>query len=90
MRASTKCRSPSQAANWKDLNAREWVYLAPLAVLVLYLGLMPTLALKTINPSVVHLLNQYETRKTLHLESSLQPEPPAHVVQLPATRGTDQ
>ena len=81
---------PSQAANWKDLNTREWVYLVPLAVLVLYLGLMPTLALKTINPSVVHLLNQYETRKTLHLESSLQPEPPAHVVQIPATRGTDQ
>ncbi|TVQ97389.1 MAG: NADH-quinone oxidoreductase subunit M [Desulfovibrionales bacterium] len=81
---------PSQAATWKDLNIREWVYLAPLAVLVLYLGLMPTLALKTINPSVVHLLNQYESRKTLHLESSLQPEPPVQSIQLSATRGTDQ
>lgn len=81
---------PSQARPWQDLNPREWVYLAPLAILVLYLGLMPTLALRTINPSVLHLLDQYQSRKTLHLKSSLRPEPPLQLALHASTRGTDQ
>ncbi len=54
---------PTQAKTWSDLNKREWVYLTPLAVLVIYLGLGPGLALKTINPSIEKLLHDFEVRK---------------------------
>ncbi len=54
---------PTSARTWSDLNMREWTYLAPLAVLVIYLGLGPGLALKTINPSIEKLLHDFETRK---------------------------
>jgi NADH-quinone oxidoreductase subunit M len=50
---------------WKDLNAREWVYLAPLAALTIYIGLAPGLALKTFTPSVDKLLNEFRTRAAL-------------------------
>jgi len=43
-------------AHWKDLDAREWLLLAPLAVLVLYLGLTPGLALRTMAGSVTRIL----------------------------------
>ncbi|KUJ95142.1 MAG: Proton-translocating NADH-quinone oxidoreductase, chain M [Desulfonauticus sp. 38_4375] len=43
---------PSKAKNFKDLNLREWAYLVPLAILVLYLGLAPRLALKTMDASI--------------------------------------
>lgn len=43
---------PSTAAGWKDLASREWMPLVPLAFLVLYLGLAPTLCLKAMNPSL--------------------------------------
>jgi NADH-quinone oxidoreductase subunit M len=43
---------------WKDLKIREWVYLIPLALLVLYLGLAPGLTLKTIDPSLNHTLSK--------------------------------
>lgn len=42
--------------SWKDLAGREWLYLAPLAVLVFYLGLAPSLALETIEPSITKTL----------------------------------
>ncbi len=43
---------PSKGKNFKDLNLREWAYLVPLAILVLYLGLAPRLALKTMDASI--------------------------------------
>ncbi|WP_028574008.1 complex I subunit 4 family protein [Desulfonatronovibrio hydrogenovorans] len=45
-----------KARQWKDLNFREWAYLLPLGVLVLYIGLAPTLALKTMTPSIEKVL----------------------------------
>lgn len=45
---------------WNDLNIREWIYLTPLAVLVPYLGLAPTLALSTMSPSVEKVLEYIE------------------------------
>ncbi|MFP4083956.1 MAG: NuoM family protein [Desulfonatronovibrio sp.] len=41
-----------KARQWKDLNFREWAYLLPLGVLVLYIGLAPALALKTMTASI--------------------------------------
>jgi NADH-quinone oxidoreductase subunit M len=38
--------------SWKDLGAREWATLIPLAILVFYIGLAPALAIKTIEPSI--------------------------------------
>ena len=44
--------APASAATWHDLNKREWVYLLPLAFFVLYIGLVPTPFLKTMDPSL--------------------------------------
>ncbi|MFP4516410.1 MAG: NuoM family protein [Desulfovibrionales bacterium] len=48
---------PSRAAAWGDLTRREWAYLLPLAVLVIYIGLAPGLVLRTMDPSVKNLLS---------------------------------
>jgi NADH-quinone oxidoreductase subunit M len=42
--------------SWWDLRAREWVTLVPLAVLVVYIGMAPSLAIKTIEPSIERVL----------------------------------
>ncbi|WP_461209048.1 complex I subunit 4 family protein [Desulfocurvus sp. DL9XJH121] len=47
--------------HWYDLNVREWVYLAPLAFLVFYIGLAPTLCMKVIDPSIDHLLKGFHS-----------------------------
>lgn len=53
---------PSPKGNgWADLNPREWVYLAPLAFLVFYIGLAPTLCVRVIDPSIENLLQNYRT-----------------------------
>jgi NADH-quinone oxidoreductase subunit M len=41
---------------WYDLGAREWATLVPLALLVFYIGLAPSLAIKTIEPSIERVL----------------------------------
>ncbi|EFL51078.1 proton-translocating NADH-quinone oxidoreductase, chain M [Solidesulfovibrio fructosivorans JJ]] len=43
--------------SWHDLGAREWVTLIPLALLVFYIGLAPSLAIKTIEPSIERVLS---------------------------------
>jgi len=51
---------PSKGKGWRDLNQREWLYFAPLAVLVMYIGLAPTLALKAIDPSLEKLHDEFK------------------------------
>ena len=53
---------PSKAGEWRDMNRREWACLLPLAFLVLYLGLMPTLCLKVMNPTLNHLVGAFQSR----------------------------
>jgi NADH-quinone oxidoreductase subunit M len=53
---------PSTAKNFGDLKAREWVYLAPLAALVLYIGLAPGLCMQVITPSIDKLIKDYDAR----------------------------
>ncbi|MDQ7031907.1 MAG: NADH-quinone oxidoreductase subunit M [Desulfonauticus sp.] len=43
---------PSKGKNFTDLNAREWLYLVPLGLLVFYLGFAPKLALQTMDKSI--------------------------------------
>jgi NADH-quinone oxidoreductase subunit M len=43
-------------ASWKDLRTREWATLLPLALLVLYIGLGPSLAIRAIEPSISRVL----------------------------------
>ncbi len=54
-----------QGKGWADLNVREWAYLLPMAVLVIYIGLAPGLTLKVIGPSVDRMLQLYKS-KTEH------------------------
>ncbi len=51
--------------NWKDLNIREWIYLVPMAALVIYLGLAPRIALDIIDPSIEKLLSDFESQQTV-------------------------
>jgi NADH-quinone oxidoreductase subunit M len=44
--------APSAGKGLSDLSGREWAYILPLAVLVLYLGLAPTLTRLTIDASI--------------------------------------
>ena len=53
---------PSQAKSWTDLNVREWLYFAPLAVLVVYIGLAPGLTLRAIDPTLTRVLGEFRTR----------------------------
>ena len=57
--------TPSPKDNkWWDLTPREWIYLAPLAVFTVYIGLAPTFALNIIDPSVKKLLTNFESERT--------------------------
>ncbi len=73
---------PTQAKSWADLNVREWSYLAPLAILVIYLGLGPGLALKTINPSIEKLLHDFESRKGQVIAAQIETHTPPSDVQI--------
>lgn len=53
---------PSKGKAWKDLNLREWVYFSPLAVLVIYIGLAPGLALRSMDPTLEQVLAAFEAK----------------------------
>jgi len=54
---------PSSAKGWKDLSVREWTCLVPLAFLVLYIGLAPTIFFKVMNPTINNLLAEFRARE---------------------------
>jgi NADH-quinone oxidoreductase subunit M len=60
----------------KDLNAREFGYLIPLAILAIVMGVAPNLFLDKIRPSIEHLANNYRSYKlvdvTPHAEADQQ------------------
>jgi NADH-quinone oxidoreductase subunit M len=48
----------------RDVSRREWLYLAPLAVAVMLLGVYPRVIMQSISPTVTHLLSQVEVSPT--------------------------
>jgi len=44
------------------LNVREWAYLLPLAFLVVYIGLAPTLFFKVMNPTLNNLSVEFKSK----------------------------
>ena len=60
---------PSTATKWLDMNGREWACLLPMAFLVLYLGLAPTLCLKVMNPSLENLVGTFQSRVPVTLST---------------------
>ena len=50
---------------WPDLNTREWFYLAPMAILVFYIGLAPRLAIDTLSPSIDKLVSIMQPKTAL-------------------------
>jgi len=76
---------PSSGAGFKDLSRREWIYLAPLAAFVFYIGLAPTLTLKVMDPSIETLLKSFSARTS----AVAQLEPPLVIAQNPAAAGTE-
>ena len=64
---------PSKGKTWKDLNLREWVYFVPLAVLVVYIGLAPGLVLRSMDPTLVRMLEEFRKNTQPQVEEV---EPP--------------
>lgn len=63
---------------WADLSLREWVYLTPLAVFTVVLGLAPGIALRVVEPSVKNLLANFGARQSVEsvmLEETFRPTP---------------
>ena len=54
---------PASPKGWQDLRIREWVSLLPLAFLVLYIGLAPTLFFKVMNPTLGHLMSGFKAQE---------------------------
>ncbi|WP_244147378.1 complex I subunit 4 family protein [Desulfovermiculus halophilus] len=65
--------TPTKAAAWKDMSFREWVYLVPLGVLVIYLGVAPGKALSFLGPSIDNLLDNFQAQKELRIETASTP-----------------
>ncbi len=61
--------APSKALGWKDMNFREWVYLVPLGLLVIYLGVAPGRALSFLGPSIDNLLVNFRDQKEIRIET---------------------
>lgn len=61
--------APSKALGWKDMNFREWVYLVPLGLLVIYLGVAPGRALSFLGPSIDNLLVNFQAQKEIRIET---------------------
>lgn len=57
---------------WPDLNIREWSFLILPAALVIYIGLAPGIFLRTITPSIEHLLNNFRERTAVMTTSERQ------------------
>ncbi len=64
---------PGTAKGWKDLNAREYMYLIVPAVFVLYIGLNPAIFFKVIDPSVQKLLKDFDSRRQIVQVETVQP-----------------
>ena len=67
---------PGSGAGFADLKRREWAFLAPLAVFVLYIGLAPTRTLMIMDPSIDRLLKEFAARTDY--EASARPAILAH------------
>jgi NADH-quinone oxidoreductase subunit M len=57
----------------KDLNAREFAYLTPLAILAILMGVYPNLFIDKIKPSISHLAKNYKNYRLVDLESDKSP-----------------
>jgi NADH-quinone oxidoreductase subunit M len=71
---------PAKAKSWKDLNLREWAYFAPLAVLVVYIGLAPGLTLKAMEPTLTRVLSELRQGSGAAAVSLDVPAPPAGIL----------
>lgn len=77
---------PSTGSKFADLDRREWLYLAPLAVFVFYIGLAPTLTLKVMSPSIETLLKDFSAKTSTVADIS---KPNLLLVQHPAPAGKE-
>jgi NADH-quinone oxidoreductase subunit M len=66
----------SYKKGWKDLNGREWAYLLPCALFVIYIGLAPGVFFKTIDASVQHLVSEFRARTTIYPGPALRVQAP--------------
>jgi NADH-quinone oxidoreductase subunit M len=65
---------PPKAKGWNDLNVREWLYFAPLAALVIYIGLAPGLTLRAMDPTLGRVLAEFNGRSKMAAPAPGQPK----------------
>ena len=53
---------PASPKGWKDLRIREWLYLAPVAFFVLYIGLSPRPVFRVMDPTLDRLIGQVKSQ----------------------------
>lgn len=80
--------SPSKAQGWQDMNLREWIYLLPLALLVIYLGVGPGKALDFMRPSIDNLVQKFEQEKRLVIDNP-KPSPEIALRKIPSRESGD-
>ena len=85
--APTSFKPPS----WRDLRVREWGMLLPLAMLVLYIGFAPSLAIQTVAPSIDRVLATMKSKNTaMGLTEGMKLSQRLHLPDLTVPDGQDQ
>jgi NADH-quinone oxidoreductase subunit M len=54
-----------------DLSMREWIVLVPIIALTIFMGLLPNVFLKPIEPSVGRMLNQIQRQAAVPVQAGL-------------------
>jgi NADH-quinone oxidoreductase subunit M len=63
------------------LRRREWAYLVPPALFVIFIGLAPGVFFKTIDASVEHLLSNFRAKTTMASSPAPRAEKPVVIVE---------
>jgi NADH-quinone oxidoreductase subunit M len=70
--------------SWKDLCGREWAYLVPPALFVIYIGLAPGVFFKTMDASVQNLVSSFKAKTAMTSSRSPIAQKPAAIVEAKA------
>jgi NADH-quinone oxidoreductase subunit M len=71
--------------SWKDLCGREWAYLVPPALFVIYIGLAPGVFFKTMDASVQNLVSSFKAKTAMTISPAPRDQKPAAIVEAKAS-----
>jgi NADH-quinone oxidoreductase subunit M len=71
--------------SWRDLRGREWAYLVPPALFVIYIGLAPGVFFKTMDASVENLVSRFKAKTAMTSSPAPKAQKPAAIVEAKAS-----